>query len=169
MTTLAYLGPTELASQAEPERILDRLANSSTVAIDVETNGLDDRTLIGIGAVFSSHESVYCMVLPEPSQYLAKFIRILRDRPVKIFHNGSGFDLDVISWFLDLPTALDLCNGMADTSIMGQVQGVPGVSLARMSQMYSGYKIAEIADILPKGQKMLDLPFGVVANKCLHD
>ena len=65
MTNFAYLGPSQDSEEALLEHLF--LSDYPTLAIDVETVSLKDRTLIGIGISPNPNEAFYFPVLPEPS------------------------------------------------------------------------------------------------------
>ena len=157
MTNFAYLGPSQDSEEALLEHLF--LSDYPTLAVDVETVSLKDRTLIGIGISPNPNEAFYFPVLPEPSAYLDSIWELLEDTPkLKVFHNAI-FDLGV----------LDIEPGrFADTSIMLQMQALP-LRLADTVGQYLGVEIKEISDILPARKTMLDVPVEVVAEKCLHD
>lgn len=189
---LAYLGPQDFPTE---DHLIDYLLESDfpTISCDVETVSIKDRRLIGIGIGLNQTESVYFRVLWEPCQYLQLAWQLLDKAQRVILHNGI-FDLTVLleyfnGFYDQLPYGIapgipsgsigryavpELLKAVAakaaDTSIMGQMQGVPTLELANMTERYVGMTIQRISDILPKRYNMLDLLWGsVVGKKCLYD
>src|SRR3990172_1179667 len=99
---LAYWGDKDFTEDQLIDYLLDN--QWSTVSCDVETIGLKDRTLIGIGIGLSETEAVYFRVLPEPTQHLTLALQILLQASTVVFHNGI-FDLTVImKWCIESGT-----------------------------------------------------------------
>lgn len=192
----AYLGPKDLDEDGFVDLCLG--GPYPVVSLDVETVSIKDRTLIGIGIGLNQQESVYFTVYPDPSSYLNLAWRLLEQAETVIVHNGI-FDLTVlmeyINGFFDqippkqlekgkpkeyvgrytVPPLVKHCAEVVeDTSLMGQMQGVPSLELSSMARLYLGMNIKTIQEVraehnLGKGEDMLDLPWGVVAEKCLWD
>jgi len=181
---IAYWGPHDYTIEQLVERL--KTETPEYFSVDTETISLKDRSLIGVGIGLNQQEAVYFPVLPETSPHLNLLWRLLSLPSVKVFHN-SLYDLIALSDYWAEQTGespIVESNGLyigpvqtgsriqpciADTSIMGQVQGLPNIKLAEMSASYLGWQIDEIADILPARHNMLDLETEVVARKCLHD
>ena len=189
---LAYWGDKDFTEDQLIDYLLDN--QWSTVSCDVETIGLKDRTLIGIGIGLSETEAVYFRVLPEPTQHLTLALQILLQASTVVFHNGI-FDLTVImKWCIESgtdwpvagpwvaptvplvegryevpPAVAAVADRVQDTSLMAQVQGLPQNSLQGCTHRYCCTELDAISDILPKRQSMLDLFWGDTARKCLRD
>ena len=190
---IAYLGPRDFPTE---DHLLDYLLDQhfDTISCDVETVTIKDRRLIGLGIGLNQQEAVYFRIMPEPSLYPNMTWRLL-DQAQTIAGHNFIFDATVLLEYLNefynqhpigvggwhptdssipgrytIPPLLQsIALKLADTSLMGQMQGLPSLELANMTSRYVGMEIQRISDILPQRHTMLDLPWGVVANKCLYD
>lgn len=188
---LAYYGPEEITTE---DQLIDRLLEPyPLVTCDVETISTDDRTLIGIGIGLNRRESVYFRIWPDTTPHVQLALRLLDQAETVVWHNGI-FDLTVLlewcmwkghghrssgPWMADtvagatgryrVPQALmDVAIRSHDTILMLKVQGLIG-ELQATSHYYAHYEVQAIRDILPQRKNMLDLPWDVVAHKCLLD
>lgn len=189
---LAYLGPRDLQLE---DQLLDYLVDGDfpVVSLDVETVSIKDRRLIGVGIGLNQQESVYFRVMPSPTSYLGLCWQLLTKAHKVVLHNGI-FDLTVLLEYFNrfyeqtpqggggghtvynqpgkygVPDIVASITGrLADTSLMGQMQGLPTLELANMSNTYLGMDIQRISDLLSKGMNMLDLYWYDSAHKCLYD
>src|SRR3990172_7378933 len=179
MPDIPYLGPEDYDQESLVARL--KAEQPTILSIDTETVSLKDRRIIGIGIGLNQREAVYFPVWPYRSKYLGLAWRLLATYSTKVLHNAM-YDLTALSDYLELQVE-DWSGGglmgtlpnwlgggqLADTSAMGQVQGLPSTQLAEMSHSYLGEDIDAISDILPERKTMLDLPLEVVADKCMRD
>ena len=184
MNRLAYWGPHNYTIEQFVERL--KTETPEYISVDTETISLKDRSLIGCGVALNPQEAIYFPALPEPSPYLELLWRLLSLPSIKVLHNALYDLISLSDYWMEVTGESPIVEAgglfigpvqtgsrtrplIADTSIMGQVQGVPSIQLAEMSSRYLNWKIDTIQDILPARQNMLDLETSVVARKCLHD
>lgn len=166
-----YRGP---YSDRSEEEIIERLnTHTGRVAVDTETVNTNDHTLIGLGLYIRPNEGFYFRAFPDPSPYLPVALGIISDISVtKIFHNGQGFDLEVLDKFAreegyDAPDDVNI----EDSELMAKVAGLPG-GLQRIGEQWLGATdLFSIKDLFEECNttNMLDVPFELVAEKCLND
>lgn len=177
---IAYLGPNNYTE----DQLIARLEQETPtlISVDTETVSLKDRRMIGFGIGLNEREAVYFPTW-HTSKYLALAWRLLASPCVKAFHNAP-YDLHALDNYLTREE-LDVPDGdgfigpvyygsrehplLADSSLMGRVQGLPVGSLQDMARAYLSMIIAAISDILPARQNMLDLSTETVAHKCMRD
>lgn len=167
----AYRGP---YSDCTEEEIIDRLyQHRGLVAVDTETVNTNDYTLVGIGLYVGEGEGFYFRAFPEPSPYLPIVLGILADRGItKIYHNGIGFDLEVLDKFayeegFDAPDDINY----QDSELMAKVGGLPG-GLQRIGEEWlEATDLFSIKDLFEEynTNSMLDVPWERIAEKCLND
>jgi DNA polymerase-1 len=160
MANFVYFGTNNsLGKDVLYERLVSK--SSGAIAIDVETVGLDDRRLIGIGFSITPTDNYY---FPWDSPMLP--LGLLKNPNVtKVIHNGH-FDLQVIkeTWDIDV-------NPIVDTLIGAQILGHPP-ALGTLSEKFFDIHIPSITSIIGKGKgaKTMDqVPLEVVAFKCCLD
>lgn len=157
----------------DKEGALARLESCPLLAVDMESVSLNDLTAIGIGVYVSPEEGMYFPIFPEPSEHLPLVLGKVADKSVtKIYHNGIGFDLEVLSRLArDEGYGQPDDTNIEDTSIMAQVWGLPA-SLERLGREWCGYDdlfgIKELLE-LNRASDMLGVPTQQVAEKCLND
>lgn len=160
LQTVAYKGPGDPKSGVEAWELVETQAKvQGFCAVDTETISLVDRTCIGTGVAAGPH-AVYVM-LGAPYVWECVYALVRDTRITRVFHNAM-FDTD------SLGLGVEHLINIGDTSIMAAVQG-RAAALKRLTWEVLGRVIDEISDILPSRATMLEVPFPVVAAKCLDD
>ncbi len=171
MNSFIYRGP---YSDLPEEELIGRLDHHrGIIAVDTETVNTNDYTCIGIGVYIGADEGFYFQVFPRTSPYLPQVMGMLGDRDIrKIYHNGQGFDLEVLGKLArdeGLTTPDDV--GFEDSEIMAKVGGLPG-GLQRIGEEWLGatdlFSIKDLFDEFGTGS-MLNVPWERVGEKCLND
>lgn len=175
----AYIGPATTDEEA-----LSRLRQYHPyVAVDTETIAIkgnknvedgdeivstDAKTCIGVGVAIGPEEAFYFPLgaghkwKNVPAVDLNPLRQVLESPSTKVFFN-SIFDLDRIEDALGID-----CHPFQDLAIATNVQG-----LWNALDQLVGHILCEnhttISEVLPKRKTMLDLPFEVTSDKCMHD
>ncbi len=139
----------------------------------MESVSLSDLTAIGIGMYISPTEGYYFPIFPRRSEHLyAALWKVIDPAVTTVYHNGNGFDLPVLDQLTseeELEPPDD--TNYHDTSIWGQVSGLPG-ALQRIGQEWLGATdLFSIQDLFQENtaKSMLGVPEQRVAEKCLND
>lgn len=166
MSDFYYRGPDE-------STFIDRLERASLLAVDTETVSLNDFTMIGVGVYISDSEGAYFPAFPYVSEHMPLVMGKLSDPYMtKIYHNGNGFDLEVLKRFANEEGFSEPDDrGFEDTSIMAQVSGLPA-GLQRLGQDWlEARDLFSISDLFDEFacRNMLAVPTERTAEKCLND
>jgi len=140
-----------------------------TIAVDVETISLKDRTAIGVGVAINPNVAFYFPLFPEESSYTPW--HLLRDPAIaKVFQNAP-FDLLSMRRY-------DLCNdNVKDTNVIGHLLSISPsrlIDLVAHAHMYHGGRLLEVHDAKEllnehNTKTMLGIPSETVAMKCCQD
>ena len=165
MPDFIYRGP-------DPDNAIARLTRASILAVDTETVSLNDYSCIGIGVYWGDSEGAYFPVLPDMSEHIPLVMWKLSDPSVtKIYHNGNGFDLEVLEQLAREEGFSSPDDRIEDTSIMAQVHGLPA-ALQRIGEDWLGATdLFSISDLFKdySCKDMLEVPQSHTADKCLND
>ncbi len=135
---------------------------SGTIAIDVETVSLRDRTPIGIGIANAPNNAFY---FPIPSTIIP-WALLKNPNITKVLHNGH-FDLMVIKAHF----GVDVEN-FVDTIVAARLLGYPP-ALGKLAKDFFDIDIPSIDSLIGKKGKsqltMDQIPIDKVANKCAMD
>ena len=135
---------------------------SGTIAIDVETVSLKDRTPIGIGIANAPNNAFY---FPIPSTIIP-WALLKNPNITKVLHNGH-FDLMVIKAHF----GVDVEN-FVDTIVAARLLGYPP-ALGKLAKDFFDIDIPSINSLIGKKGKsqltMDQIPIDKVANKCAMD
>ena len=160
---LYYDGPDPHPTSGSLRR---RLASCSTLACDVETVSLKDRTLLGIGIATSPDEAFYVTV--DDPEFTTLAHAFLTNPYTLILHNAH-FDLPLIQATIGGPPAF--AYNVIDTLIAAQLIGLRP-DLASLCLDLFGYLKPPITDLIGKGKNqktMAEVPVQDVAERCCLD
>jgi DNA polymerase I-like protein with 3'-5' exonuclease and polymerase domains len=163
-----YRGPATTEEEA-----ITRLEQASTIAIDTETVNTNDYTLIGIGLCIGENEVFYFPVFPRWSMHVPLAMAIVSEiERRKIYHNGQGFDLEVLKRFANEEGFEEPdCVNYEDSELLAKICGLPG-GLQRAGEEWLGIEgLFSIQDLFKEFNcnNMLDVPEARVAEKCMND
>ena len=163
-----YVGYAAHINLRKPEygylRMLE--TEKASIAVDVETISLEDKTIIGIG-ISNGQGTAYAGT---DALWFKDILKIIADNKItKIYHNGR-FDIglieeqfDVYSWPVE------------DTMLAANVLGWPG-KLAELSQTHFSTRWPSIPELLhhhlskkKQRQNMLEVPSEETSYKCAND
>lgn len=163
-----YRGPATTIDQA-----LSNLQRARVVAVDMETVSTNDLTAIGVGVYISPTEGFYFPLFPNMSEHTPVVMAVIEDaRRTHIYHNGNGFDLEVLDRFMyDEGFGAPDDSNYQDTGYMALCNGLTG-GLQRSAEEELGYtNLFSIQDLFAENhtRSMLGVPEERSAEKCLND
>lgn len=140
-----------------------------TVTVDIETESLEDTTMLGVGIATSPDDAFY---LPMSEFHVA--LEVLRNPLVKKVYHNAMFDLDSLYSY-----GVDVTN-IGDTAILARLQGKPGkltglafnLAATGMAPYVTVFGMDEVLnELLPgkKKRKCSMFPEYLLAEKCALD
>lgn len=159
--TVSYYGHKEVSRELFNEQLVD--SPPSAIAVDAETISLKERMPIGFSIATTPDDAWYFRLYPEVDKEVEFVLPLLNNPSIKkVFHNAM-FDLRA----LPLAIKLDRTN-IADTNVMARLLGRTETRLVDLA-IEVNMSAQSAAEMLGKGQTMLDLPTEAVAAKCAND
>ena len=144
------------------EWLWEHINNGGSVAVDIETVSLEDKTLIGYSIAPNPFEAWW--FFPD-NPFITEIKQLLTGPNLKIFHNGT-FDRPVLEDYYDIIVAPH-----SDTLFMAQLLGKTNLTLHDLGLFEYGQRNTTIKELLADHdtKSMLDIPIEKVVKKCCID